>query len=198
MYNSTMKAVTRGDNRIMRGDRRERGFTLIELLVVVTIIGILAVIALAKIQRSFMQAKAAQSVANGETMERAAWMYKTMQEQLPVIGYGTLQSANPPCDQIGVGRWAGGVQLCDYMNAWLNAIPENTVCGTNKTFVWSSDPTQVNDYPSSNDGGFHFNRCYGFMMLNCDGFFLDTGKRYYELGQSWKYADRPTTGPCLF
>lgn len=195
-----------GGRRRARGVVRHAaaGFTLIELLVVCVIIGILAAMALSKIERSFAHARAAQSIANAKTVERAGWMYHAIKGQLPVIaGSTTLTSAAPFCDQIGSGRWTGGTTLCDYMKQWISQVPRNTACGTQPTFVWNSDPDATNDYPTSVDGGFHFQRCYGFVMLNCgggsaDAYFLDTGKQYYELGQTFDATTQPTTGPCGF
>jgi prepilin-type N-terminal cleavage/methylation domain-containing protein len=96
--------------RSMRNSLKERGFTLIELLVVITIIGILAAIALPNYIKAKDKAKEAEVKANLHTLQVAVERYMVDQARYPsfLLGgdtegwtkwHNTWDESNPPVDQ---------------------------------------------------------------------------------------------------
>jgi len=94
----------------MRNSLKERGFTLIELLVVITIIGILAAIALPNYIKAKDKAKEAELKANIHTIQVAIERYEVDSGRYPsfLLGGDTegwhkwhlaKDQANPPIDQ---------------------------------------------------------------------------------------------------
>lgn len=167
---------------------------------VCTIIGILAVIMLAKIQRAIVQARAAQSISNGQSILAAIHIYAASDEavergELPIFASGVF---GPACGTAGLfDQWngGGGPELCDELKAYIVSLPDNTVnvpplhganmLWTSATNNGSGDPTAAckDQYPGGLDGGFFYSRRYNLLMLNSREIFLDTNKKYYELGQ---------------
>lgn len=180
--------------------RTEAAFTLIELLVVCVIVGILAVIVLSKIQRAVVQARAAQSISNGKSILAAIHIYAASDEavergELPIFATGVF---GPACGTAALfDQWngGGGPVLCDELKAYIKRLPENTVnvpplhgadmLWTSAAKNGSGDPTAAckDQYPSGLDGGFFYSRRYDLLMLNSRELFLDSDKKYYELGQ---------------
>jgi prepilin-type N-terminal cleavage/methylation domain-containing protein len=68
--------------------RTQRGFTLIELLVVITIIGILAAMALPNFIKARAKAKEAESKSNGHAIQVAIERYATDRKNYPAFLYG--------------------------------------------------------------------------------------------------------------
>ena len=68
--------------------RTQRGFTLIELLVVITIIGILAAMALPNFIKARAKAKEAESKSNGHAIQVAVERYATDRKNYPAFLYG--------------------------------------------------------------------------------------------------------------
>ena len=184
----------------MRGqDARRTGFTLIELLVVCAIIGILATLALSKIDRAITQARSGQAIANAQSIQTAVHMY--MATEGSDLAYPPLlawTSAASECVD-GDGAAKGGINLCPVYKPYLaaNDIPKNTLLPAPvvpENFVWSSgavaatlDAARAGQYPGTTSCGFFFGRRYAHVLLNSNGKFLD-GRYYYELGQPWHPA----------
>ncbi len=168
-----------------RGSCRS-AFTLIELLVVCTVIGILVAIALSKIQRSILQAHAAQTIANMKTIQRAVEIAQASNggSTIGVLAggmYGFGCGALPTQD-------AGGTAVCPDFQPYLPVVPDNTLnvpANNGKNFVWSSETTDKwQQYPATTDGGFFFGRRFFLVMINSWAFHVD-GRYCYELGQPW-------------
>lgn len=144
-----------------------RGFTLIELLVVCAIIGILATIALTKIQRAILKAREAQTRTNLDTLRKAVDMYHVEQDIAPgwMTGTGTMQWSN---------------QLVSGMKPYLHTIPDNTVCPNRWEggYFWNIVDTSVQAAGSPSNGwrygGMHY---MGFVSVN-DGTYSTTGVAY--------------------
>lgn len=78
-----------------------RGFTLIELLVVVSIIGILASIALASLYTARLRARDAQRVSDMKEMQKAIELYFAQYKQFPRTDIGNSVAPRSECAQWG-------------------------------------------------------------------------------------------------
>lgn len=181
--------------------RAERGFTLIELLMVSMIIGLLAIILIAKFKRAIDQAHLGQTLYNRKALQTAVDIMvldhpdeadNTRGDFPPVI------SDYPPstswcatgCDVNGWGG-SGGNRVCQAWLSYFTTIPPNTFNrvennNTDQNFIWNS-PVRFTwmQYPSSTDGGFFFSRKFRMIMLNNNQKYED-GRFYYEMGQGWR------------
>lgn len=133
-----------------------RGFTLIELLVVVAIIGVLAAMIVAKIQRSFRIALEAQARANLDAVRKNVDMY------IADAGHYPAYLTYPGC---GNGSADLVPELIPYFPEGI--IPENPIDGkvhlTPLNFIWnqnaaSTHPTEgLNVIGEGSDGFIYFN-----------------------------------------
>lgn len=196
----------------MRSGRSiRRGFTLIELLVVCTIIGILAIIMLAQIQRALSQTRAAQTIANMKSLQSVIDMYKVEHggEIPPPLTDGMYGSGG--CAATATQN-SGGLDLCAGWSPYIENIPPNTLndppYNNGHSFVWNSTyanssgnwiDSAYEQYPTGDDSGFFFSRRYQLIFINNLGQYID-GRYYWELGQAWnspgiKYDQAGFQGP---
>lgn len=155
-----------------------QGFTLIELLVVVAIIGILAAMILAKIQRSIRMAQEAQARANLDAVRKNVDMYMADSGHYPT--YLTY----PGC---GNGSEELVTDLLPYFTD--GTIPDNPIDGQNHAtplnFIWnqdaaSTDPVNgLNVIGEGSDGFIYFNGDHWTTLNNAE-LAVSGNKRYCD------------------
>ncbi len=128
-----------------------RGFTLIELLVVITIIGILAAIALPNYIKAKDKAKEAEVKANLHTIQIALERYMTDNNEYPdyliggdIDGWSHWHSVNDPLDQ--PNGYVRDPMVC---YAYINSFPENPFVGDGLVIITS---TTLSSSPRQGDG----------------------------------------------
>jgi len=131
--------------------RTQRGFTLIELLVVITIIGILAAMALPNFIKARAKAKEAEAKSNGHAIQVAVERYATDRKTYPPFLYGgdvystfttTVSNLDPYIEGAGldlpsVGSYTGPSATpgdCDTLLqfGYLSKFPTNPFVRRNK------------------------------------------------------------------
>ncbi len=152
---------------------RPRGFTLIELLVVVAIIGILAAMSLAKVQRALLKAKEGQTRANLDGLRKGVEMYAATNAFYP-------QRLGGSDADIGWPTW--GVGPIESMRPYLNDIPPCLISPNSamSNGVWNVVTYDPDD--AGNDDGWRY--AYwpvGFVGIN-NGTVSTEGDKYSYWG----------------
>jgi len=148
-------------------NRTQKGFTLIELLVVITIIGILAAMALPNFIKARAKAKEAESKSNGHAIQVAVERYATDRKTYPLFLYGgdvfssfttTVSNLDPFIEGAGlnlpsVSSWTGPEAVpgdCDALLqfGYLSKYPQNPFVRRNKGNL-GHIVTNPNDAPRS-------------------------------------------------
>ncbi|MBU1024210.1 type II secretion system GspH family protein, partial [bacterium] len=132
----------------MRNKFKEQGFTLIELLVVITIIGILAAIALPNYIKAKDKAKEAEVKANIHTVQVALERYEVDQNRYPSFLLGgdtegwhkwhfTHDEPNPPADQPSDNL----VQDVLVQYGYMDSYPKNPFVSDGMSIIQSTAAT---------------------------------------------------------
>jgi type II secretion system protein G len=154
--------------RGMRNSLKERGFTLIELLVVITIIGILAAIALPNYIKAKDKAKEAEVKANVHTIQVAVERYNVDQARYPSFLLGgdtegwtkwhyTNDAPNAPADEPSNNL----VQDVLVQYGYITSYPKNPFVSDGMSIIQSTAATGTGPggafQPGDGDPRFGFN-----------------------------------------
>jgi general secretion pathway protein G len=110
-----------------KGFRRKTGFTLIELLIVVSIIGIIAVIAIPQMMNAIDRSKQKKTMADMRAVSQAIGMYQIDNGVFPTGNFSSMTAALQP----------------DYMQS----VPQSD--GWDQPFLYDG---QINSYSLSSGG----------------------------------------------
>jgi len=131
--------------------RMKRAFTLVELIIVVSILGIIAAIALPKFQTHTLEAKEAAAKDNLRILRQAVKLYAAQHNDVPPGYLGNSTTTQPKSAYLVAQLTMKTNIRGEYENAdsadciygpYLPEIPENPLTGTSE--VW----TAKMDYPA--------------------------------------------------
>lgn len=164
----------------MRSRRSARGFTLVELLVVITIIGILAAIALPNISKAKVKAKETEVKASLHSVQTSVERYFVDRQQYPpYIAGGTAAGWQLFFNRLNTSD-PQHAQVTDplIINGYLDAYPKNPFVSEGATVVVAAGGVETD--PGSGDPRFGQN---GLTMGNL----MDDTRFYNDLTTPGEY-----------
>ncbi|MBT4837797.1 MAG: pilin [Methylococcales bacterium] len=120
----------------------QKGFTLIELMVVITIIGILASVAIPNYQQYALRAQVTESLTLADTIKIALISYYKVKGEFPK---NNKEAGLPPSDKL-IGNYVSSMDVSD---GAINITLGNKVFAPLKNKIISIRPLTVIDSPLS-------------------------------------------------
>lgn len=98
---------------------KQKGFTLIELLVVITVIALMAAVALVVISKPRVRARDIKRINDLEALSKALELYQSNSTQYPSVGFGTCPSGSV----INSGQANWNNQLGNLLSPYMSQAP---------------------------------------------------------------------------
>jgi type IV pilus assembly protein PilA len=141
----------------MRGNRQRRGFSLIELLIVITIIAIIATMALPRLMKAKMLANETAALGAIKTLHSAEWQYNSQFGRFAA----TLAELGPPAS--GADNPAGANLISSDLAGGEKQGYRFTVTGTPQGYTMTAAPTTTSNGSRTfySDQGMDIHENYG-------------------------------------